>query len=455
MRLAQASTTLALFTAAIWLVHPLHTTAVTYIVQRTESLMGLFYLLTVYCAIRAFSADKKTRWYVLSILACALGMGAKESLITAPVVILIYDRIFVSRSFKELLAARWWYHLLMFATWAIVLILVFAGSRRLAPHSDMVTAMTRWQYFVTQFEVVTAVYLKLSFWPHPLVFDYGAPFKESLSQVIPYALFVLLLVAATVWALFKKPPAAFLGVWFFGNLLLTSSFLRLVSESIAERRMYLSLAALAAGAVIGAYLLFKRKKWPLSTVAAAGGIAVLALGILTFARNADFKSTETIWEDNVRKRPDNARGWMNLGNEYAKQGRHHQAADAFAGAVKANPGYPDAHASRGIALAHSGRPDQALASLNRAIELDPALAHAWRIRGSLHGMHRNYDQAIIDLTRAIDLTPNDAGAYLDRGIAHERKGDLDRAVEDYRKALQLDPADARARAKLESLRRAP
>ena len=46
------ATLLAFAVALLWTVHPLQTEAVTYIVQRTESLMGLFYLLTLYCFIR-------------------------------------------------------------------------------------------------------------------------------------------------------------------------------------------------------------------------------------------------------------------------------------------------------------------------------------------------------------------------------------------------------------------
>ncbi len=39
--------------ALVWVVHPIHTDSVQYVTQRTEVLMGLFYLLTLYCAIRS------------------------------------------------------------------------------------------------------------------------------------------------------------------------------------------------------------------------------------------------------------------------------------------------------------------------------------------------------------------------------------------------------------------
>jgi tetratricopeptide (TPR) repeat protein len=482
-RLARSSLPLALAAAAIWLVHPLHTTAVTYLVQRTESLMGMFYLLTLYSAIRAFTSKKGTKWYALSILACVLGMGAKEAMITAPLVILAYDRIFASRSFKDLLAARWLYYLLLFASWSIVLAFVFSGSRK---YTDIVETMTRWQYFVTQLEVVVAYYLKLSFVPYPLVFDYGAPFKAGLSDVLPYALFIVVTLAATVWALFRRPRAGFLGFWFFANLALTSSVLKIASETIAERRMYLSLAAVAVGTVIGAYLLLER----LLKSSRAGRIVgwglcstvVLSLGAVTYARNRDFKSAESLWLDTVSKQSQNARAWYNLGSEYTQAQKHQKALSAYDQAVRINPGYTDAFNRRGVSYGQLERHDlalkdferaielqpdfaeayvnratahgrkhrfeRALADLDRAIDLNPNMPSAYRIRGSIHGMMKNPDLAISDLGRAIELNPKDAGAYADRGSAYANKGDFNPALDDLRKSLRLNPNDHRVQMNL-------
>src|SRR5262249_15270654 len=92
--------------AILWGVHPIQTDAVTYIVQRTESLMGFFYLLTFYCFIRAVSGPPAGLWLFSSVIACALGMGCKESMATAPVLILLHDRTFVTQSFLKSLRSR-------------------------------------------------------------------------------------------------------------------------------------------------------------------------------------------------------------------------------------------------------------------------------------------------------------------------------------------------------------
>jgi len=92
--------------ALIWLVHPLQTQAVTYVIQRCESMMGLFYLVCLYCAIRAAGSPRAWIWYVAATATGWLGMGCKEVMATAPVVIALYDRVFLYSSWKEQLRRR-------------------------------------------------------------------------------------------------------------------------------------------------------------------------------------------------------------------------------------------------------------------------------------------------------------------------------------------------------------
>ncbi|MGA2605784.1 MAG: hypothetical protein ABSG14_16325, partial [Verrucomicrobiia bacterium] len=90
----------ALAVAVLWTIHPLQTEAVTYLSERGESLMGLFYLLTLYGFLRGVESPGHGRWFVLSVAACALGMATKEVMVTAPLMVLLYDRTFVSQSFR-------------------------------------------------------------------------------------------------------------------------------------------------------------------------------------------------------------------------------------------------------------------------------------------------------------------------------------------------------------------
>ena len=112
-----ASTALAFSIALLWAVHPLNTQAVTYVVQRVESMMSLFLLLTLYFAIRGDQA--------LAVICCALGMATKQTMVGAPVIVLLWDYVFAAR-------LRWKFYLALAATWSILAILLVASAR---PHS--------------------------------------------------------------------------------------------------------------------------------------------------------------------------------------------------------------------------------------------------------------------------------------------------------------------------------
>ncbi len=115
-----AALPLALIIALLWAVHPLQTESVTYIVQRAESLMGLFYLLTLYCFIRGAGSARGVYWYVGSVSACLSGMAVKEVMISAPLIVLLYDRTFCAGSFRGALRHRDGYYLGLAGTWALL-----------------------------------------------------------------------------------------------------------------------------------------------------------------------------------------------------------------------------------------------------------------------------------------------------------------------------------------------
>lgn len=101
-RFAETATPLGLVVAIVWTLHPLQTQAVTYVVQRYESLMGMFYLGAMYAFIRAVDTPAQaTGWFTACVASCALAMGCKEVAVSCPLMILLYDRTFVSGSFAR------------------------------------------------------------------------------------------------------------------------------------------------------------------------------------------------------------------------------------------------------------------------------------------------------------------------------------------------------------------
>ncbi len=298
--------------ALIWTLHPLQTAAVTYIIQRAELLMGFFYLQTLYCFIRGAKSSGWRRgcWLTLSVGACVNGMGCKEVMVSAPIVVFLYDRIFVAGSTKGALRRRWLFYAAMASTWVVLVILVLSAYGRTG-FEKYAAGLLWWRYALTEMPV-TIHYLRLSFWPEPLVFDYGT----YLAPISIWAVFctatVIGLLGATIWGLIRNPPLGFLGASFFAVLAPTSSVMPVEGETGADYRMYLPLAAVVTLGVTGLYRRAGRASLPICLAAA------LALGIASVLRNLDYRSEQALWQDTVAKRPDNPRAHNNLGNALLK-----------------------------------------------------------------------------------------------------------------------------------------
>jgi len=435
-RFGAASAGLALTVALLWAIHPLQTESVTYVVQRAESIVGLFYLLTLYCVLRGATAVRGGVWYAAAIAACALGMASKEVMVTAPALALLYDRVFIAGSFKESLRRRRGLWLGLAATWGF-LVLVFQLSSSRGGSAGFGLGMTPWQYARTQFGCIIH-YLRLVFWPSPLVLDYGYPVARTAAEIVPYAIGVFALLAATAAALVLRPKWGFLGLWFFAILAPSSSIVPLVGQTEAEHRMYLPLAAVVALVVLGAYQLGKRfglRSGPTALVAAVA--ALLAWG--TFRRNKDYQTELALWDGAVRHCPWNDRAYNNRGNAYVSKHQYAAAIPDFDKAIALNPRYVKAYSGRGNAFIGLGRYDEAIRDHSKAIRLMPSSADAYNCRGSAYGNVGQFDAAIKDFDKAISLDVNYDEAYCNRGTAYESKGQIDAAIKDYDKAIELWP----------------
>jgi tetratricopeptide (TPR) repeat protein len=445
-RFGGVSTALAAAVTLMWALHPLQTESVTYVVQRVESLMGLFYLLTLYAVIRGATSEQPKPWYVASVVACALGMGAKEVMVTAPVVLLLYDRAFLSGSFREAFRRRGKLYLGLAATWVLL------GLMMLLYKPPGLTgfgfAVGPWEYARTQPGVILH-YLRLSFWPRPLCLDYSWPIAKSLWQDLPAVIVIAALLAVTLWALRRAPMLGFFGAWFFLILAPSSSVVPIIKEVAAEHRMYLPLAAPAAAAVVAVWLIADRltrraSETPGAPNRAALGITLLlalcaaaALGISTSRRNAQYQDALSIWEDTVAQRPRNPDAWCNLSWAYVNASRNDEAIRAAAEALALEPRLSLAWNNRGLALTALGRPAEAISDYDEAISHNPDFVEAFNNRGMAYALGNRFDEALRDYNEALRLKPDFAEALVNRGNIYARLGRLNEAMADYDRAIAL------------------
>jgi Flp pilus assembly protein TadD len=488
---ANATTWFALAVALVWALHPLCTGAVSYVVQRAESLCGLFYLLAVYCFSRAVrpgsagisargfgnphaiaagkdaraprdalrdapkdapkDAPRSTRWLAAAVVACFAGVAVKEVAVTIPVIVFLYDRTFVAGSFCGAWRARRGWYLALMASWILVVLLMLSqGGRGMS--AGYAAGMSWREYALTQCWAVMR-YLRLAFWPAGQLFDYGILLAHDVAGVWPRALALACLLCATAWALARKPSLGFLGAWFFVILAPTSSVVPVVTQTVAEHRMYLPLIAVIA-LVFG----MARKHAARFLPAAAVAVAVL-LGVATVARNATYRGEESVWRDVAEKNPSSARAWANLGVALQRDGRLAAASECYGRAISLNPNHAFARGNLGGILVHEGKMAEAIPHLRIATRLEPdapdmrfSLGVALAAEGKARAMAGRMAEAEALLQEAVRVQPGNVEAHGNLGNVLLMLERADDAIREYGEVLRLKPDDKSARENLELAR---
>jgi protein O-mannosyl-transferase len=466
-RFAVNSANFAFAIALLWMVHPLNSEVVDYLTERTESMMGMFYLLTLYFSVRGRP--------MLAVLSCGLGMACKESMVTAPILVAVYDRVYLFDSVKQAFRARKRLYLGLAATWLVLAALSWSGPR--AAVGGFSAGASVWTYLLNQTVMITH-YLRLAVWPRSLVVFYGWPLPLTLGEVWPYALFIGALLIATVVAMKRWPTLGFLGVWFFVTLAPTSSFVPIATEVGAERRMYLPLIAVIALAVITVSaapavvarrrvgrLLADEKEQPgprepagIGRAEIVGAIVLVAVaGALaagTIRRNREYASPLTIAQTVVERRPSGVTHHM-FAEQLSLAGRHDEAITHLREAVQG--GDSRAGYLLGIELFNAGKLQDAIDQLDAFVRtsgrrliprwLEPPVREVVFARaamGRAMAMQNRWPQAAEQAQAVLAVAPNNADAHFLLANALFQQQRYEEADRHYREYLKTQPDDVNA-----------
>jgi len=401
-------------------------------------------------------------------------MACKAIVITAPALLLLYDRVFLSTSTREVLSRSFRVHLgvLLVVLGAGVGILNTIVTRIPEPREPSETglsigrAASPMEYYRTQPEILLH-YLSLAYWPADLCLDYKWEPSEDSRRILVTTGAVAALLAATCMALWLSPALGFLAASIF--VLLVPTFLNWRLELAFEHRMYLALAALIALTIfVGLWLLSRLGRFlklRQNTVLGVGGVAVListlGLGVRTISRNEDYTSRESMYREIVRVRPQNARAHYNLANPLSRESRRlrrqgktkqsdallAEAIEQYEEAIRLFPSYLAARINLAVRLGEQGTQ---LEKRNRPREA-----------------RKSYDLEIEQLREVLRIKPghkigvyNLGAARLRQGIRLRNQGQLaaakatfEEAVILYRRSLELRPRHARSQRGLARARR--
>jgi Flp pilus assembly protein TadD len=440
----QPAGAIAFGVALLWLVHPLQTESVAYISQRAESLAGLCVLAALLAFARAFGRPASARaraWQALVFVAFALGMATKEVAATLPLLVLLYDRAFLAGSFAGALRARPGFYAALAAS-ALALGAWFIGPLLLGAETSgfALEGVTPLEYARTQAGVVLG-YLGLAFAPRGLCLDRMAPVAHGLGEWLPHALVLVALLAATAWALARRPALGFVGAWFFVTLAPSSSVVP-IQDLAVEHRMYLPLAAPLVLVVLALFALAARLARGRARLAPAlVGALALALGLAAVRRNRLYQDAVAMWTDVVTKAPHNWRGHLSLGMALLERGDEAEAARALERSLELEV-RPNTYLYLGRAYSRLGDHERALAAFDQADHLRPLHAETLLDRGIAY-LRKGDARALVDLQRSAALEPTPT-AFFNLGVAALNAGDGARAEPSFRRALELLPDSPQA-----------
>ncbi len=405
-------------TALLWSVHPLLTDTVTYCADRSEVLMGVFWLMTFYAFLRSLESTHPGRWQTGVVASAVAATASKEVATMIPLVLLFFDVLVVTKSWKQTLVRRWPMYAALLLCFVPLPILLAVGSFQKKTVIEQ-QHISPWQYLLMQSQVITR-YIQLCFWPSPLVLSYvDWPIPRSIIQAWPWMAGMGALFAAAVYAVVRKSSLGMMGAWFFLLLGPTSSILVIITEPAAERRMYLPSAAV----LLAACLLAARGIRNLPRGSLVGGfvVAVSALWLMqmTLERNQDYSSTLSIWADTATKRPNNPVAHYSLGLELEAQGYLEDARTRLEKAIELAPSYVDARVAYGQVLVHLHRYAEASREIRNVLALHPTHANALTVLGAIYLNQHNIPAAKSALEFALKSEPGHAEATRLLAIANQ------------------------------------
>jgi len=434
-RFAGASGPLAFLAALLWAVHPLNTETVVYITQRTELMVGLFYLATLYGSLRywgAASAAGRRTWLILTTLACLAGMACKEVMVTAPLLVLLFQRTFATGSFRQALRKSWPLYAGLAGSWLLLLALNIDRPRGASAGFHLEVTPLAW--WCTQAQVLWR-YLKLVVWPWPLSIHYPLVYL-TFASAWPWLLATALLAIGVLILLWRRQPAGYVGAWVL-LILSPTFFVPIVTEVMAERRMYLPLAALITLAVAGGYWAVQwtwtkvavpravprtKERWRvvdgriLAVVGSAALTLALACCLLDIHRLAAYHDALALWEDTAATQPNDSVAHELLGDALFSAGQPSEAIQQLQKAIELQPASAVLHQKLGVALVKSDHLAEAIKPFEEALRLDPNNTENYKNLATAYGqMHRSAD-AISTAEKAIALAQSQGNAALAQKI---------------------------------------
>ena len=439
----------ALFAALFFLLHPVQTMAVTYIVQRMTVMAALFYLLSVYLYARgrmAFLGDgnkgKSALLISLALLAGILGVLSKQNAVTFPAAFLLYEFFFIRKADGSLCRKFLTSFVIIMLTGFLVVLL--AGWLPVETQR-----FTRLEYFSAQLGVLHK-YILLILFPISQSADYFiVPGSELIgwNEVIGFTLLSGLLTTGIL--LFRNFKLISFGIFWFFLCMSVESGLIPIKDIMMEHRLYLPLAGV--GMVMAGLIIRLVPYRKISYLYVISAIILIVLAIGTFNRNKVWKSDISLWEDCLEKNPRSSRAMNNLGvaikthalqitDPAVRTMELKKSISYFTNSGGGDTLFTEAYLNRGMAYIELNEYQKALADI-KLIETNRPKQRYLRyyLEGVILARQGDMQPAKSLFDEAISMNPDFALLYTWRGLVQTELAAYQPALEDFMRSVELDP----------------
>ena len=314
-----------LLAALLFAAHPIHTEAVSYISGRSAALMTTFYLAALLFYVIGRTQQKPPYVYVATPLFFILALAVKETAVTLPLALLLWEASCGGRWRFEL-KPQWpsWLLLFIAAVFFLFSDNYLSQMERSAQlnglQGNLATQLAGFIYLMQQFV--------LPLWQN---IDPDLPLLHELADALfPLAITIALLgLMIACWH--RRPWISFALGWVMLHLI--PLYILLPRIDIAnERQLYLAAWPLLLALAIELTLYLDGKKWHF----AAAGLLIACVA-LTVSRNQVYQNEIALWEDTVAKSPNKARAHNNLGYAYLLAQRKQEARRELSVALQLDP----------------------------------------------------------------------------------------------------------------------
>ncbi len=462
------SLSIPFISALLFVVHPVQTQAVTYIVQRFASLATLLVLASIVCYLRGrviqHSSERsfcaECGWFAAALLAGLLAFYTKEIAYTLPVVIVLVEFAFFDLKRAKIIG------LVVAALSSITIILVKFSSGYIAVDNiisklDDITRIqtitSRSDYFLTQLRVIVT-YIRLLLFPVNQSVDYDYALSHSFLEWRVFASFLLILtmICFALWLIFAYRGgnkylrlSAFGILWFFLTLSVESSVLPII-DLIFEHRVYLpSVGFIMAVSSFGLSLGWRYGSLNISQKVLLGFLSIaLVLAGATWKRNLVWTNDKTLWEDATAKKPGSARAWNNFGGALIKQREGKKALFALIKSIELDPSKPDAWNNLGIAIdllgVYKDRFNRTAEVFKDPRAIEDRVVSRWlgEVNNSLglaYEITGNFPKAAENYRNAAGYSPSLGIAYFNLAIVSAGMGDYRTIAEQQQILWLVDP----------------